>query len=112
MTIVVGEKFEKSIIHEVPEWWGIGVAHENNHGIIDIYNLRPATFNANIQAKSVLELLWKDEILILLKSKGIKGLSNKNRRKLRDIAIKAIPLNEIKDYTREILKTREGWRAD
>lgn len=112
MTIVVGEKFQELIVNEVPEWWGIGVAYANNSGCVNINLIRMGTYNENVQARSLLELLWKDEILVLLKNKGVKGLSNKNRRKLRDIAIDTISLNEIKNYTREVLKVRQGWRAD
>lgn len=111
ITIVVGEKYKENIIHEIPSWWGIQVALKDTNKVL-IKSIRPAIINDEVDARSVIELLWKDEILKLLKSKGIKGLSNKNRRKLRDIAMEAIPPNEIIEYTREALKVRKGWRAD
>jgi transcription elongation factor Elf1 len=112
ITIVVGEKYKDVITDEVPNWWGIKVAFENQNGEMDIESIRIAGGNAEVDTRSVLELLWKDEIRILLQSKGIKGLSNKNRRKLRDIAIATIPPKEIREYTRETLKFRKGWRSD
>jgi hypothetical protein len=112
MTIVVGEKYREMIEEKVPSWWGIKVAYKDNSNKVYIENIRPASFNDDVDARSVLELLWRDEILELLKNKGIRGLSNKNRRMLRDIAIETIPPSEIKEYTREILKIREDWRAD
>lgn len=112
ITIVVGEKYQDTILEEVPSWWGIKVAYKNKSDKVNIKDIRIADLNKEVDVHSILELLWKDEILNLLKYKGIKGLSNKNRRKLRDIAVKTISPYELKEYTREILKTREGWRAD
>lgn len=112
ITIVVGEKYQDVIFEEIPNWWGIKVAYKNKRDKVKIRDIRIADINKEVDTKSVLELLWKDEILNLLKDRGVKGLSNKNRRKLRDIAIETISPEELRNYTREILKIREGWRAD
>lgn len=112
ITIVVGRKYEKKIKKEVPLWWGIKVAYKNKNELVCIEEIRASKKNKTINTRSVIELLWRQEIATLLKSKGITGISSKNRRELRDIAIKAISPNEIINYTRETLKTREGWRSD
>lgn len=112
ITIVVGEKYESKVINEIPEWWGIEVAYENKFKHVSFRKVRASKMNKEVDAIAILQLLWKDEILELLRKKNIKGLSSKNRRKLRDIAAQNISLKELKDYTREILKSREGWRAD
>jgi len=112
ITIIVGKKFENEIIDKVPEHWGIEVAYLNRMKNISFKRVRIAKINREIEAKALLELLWKDELVQLLKGKGMKGIASKNRRKLRDIAADTIPLNEIKNYARETLKAREGWRAD
>lgn len=112
MTIIVGIKYEKKIIASIPEWWGIKVAYKNKFKGISFKNIRRCKVNKDVDAMTVLELLWKEELLLLLKNKGLRGLSNKNRRKLRDIAVENIPLKEIKDYTKKVLKTRKDWRVD
>lgn len=112
VTIVVGRKYEERIEKEIPLWWGIKVAYKNNDEIVCIEEIRKSRNNKTVDPKSVVELLWKQEISDLLKIRGIKGISNKNRRKLRDIAIDTISPNEIIKYTRESLKIRQGWRAD
>lgn len=112
ITIVVGKKFEDKIQNYIPEFWGIEVAYINKIGNISIKRLRAAKLNKNIESKAILELLWKDELKELLLKHGIKTTSNKNRRKLRDIAESSISLKEIKDFTRETIKIREGWRVD
>lgn len=110
--IIIGEKFEERILNEIPEWWGVQVAYKNKFDNVSFRTIRSPKLNKQIESKAILELLWREEILTLLKQKGLKGLSSKNRRKLRDIASETIPLKELQDYTRETLKFREGWRSD
>ena len=112
MTIVVGEKFNDKILSEVPEWWGIKVAYLNRYGKVSFKNVRRGKNNQFQNAKMITQLLWKEELLELLKSHNVKGLSNKSRLKMRDIAVSTIPLKEIRYYTINKLKTRKGWRAD
>ena len=47
---------------------------------------------------------------MLLRNAGIKGISGKNRRLLRQIAMDKFTLKQIRDYTRETIKSRENWR--
>lgn len=110
ISIVVGEKFKDKIEQHVPEYWGIYVVSKSSRGC-KIKRMRTARLNRNIEVDSLLELLWRDEIVVLLKRAGIKGLSGKNRRILRKIASENIPEKEIKNYTRETLKHRENWRV-
>lgn len=112
MVIVVGEKYQDKVLDEIPGWWGIQVAYRNRYNNISFRPVRPAKINNAVDARAILELLWRDEIMNLLKGKGLKGLSGKHRRKLRDMAVNTISLSEIKQYTRETLKFREGWRSD
>lgn len=112
ITIIVGKRFESEILDIVPEHWGVEVAYMNRFGNISFKKVRGAKINRKVDPKALLQLLWKEELVGLLKDRGIKGLSNKNRRKLRDIAVNAISLKEIKNYTRETIKFRKGWRFD
>ena len=112
ITIVIGKKFENKISKHVPEFWGIDIAYINKLGNVTLKKIRAAKINKQVESKALLELLWKDELKKLLIKNGNKGLSNANLRKLRDMAIETISLNQIKDYTREIIKVREGWRVD
>ena len=66
VSIVVGEKFKDKIEEHVPEYWGIYVVSESSRGC-KIRRMRPARLNRNIEVDSLLELLWRDEIVILLK---------------------------------------------
>ncbi|MED4868668.1 hypothetical protein, partial [Weizmannia sp. CD-2023] len=61
---------------------------------------------------NLLDLLWNPELKSYLKENNIRGYSNKDRAGLKELAIKNIPFKELRDYTRETLKTRPGWRED
>ena len=109
VSIVVGEKFKDRIEECIPNYWGIYVVYEYA-GRCKIKRKRAAKVNKNIEANSLLELLWKEEIIKLLRNAGIKGISGKNRRLLRQIVIDNFTLKEIRDYTRETIKSRQNWR--
>lgn len=110
VSIVVGEKFVDSIHLYVPEYWGIFVIKEAQNEC-RIKKVRAAKVNRNVEINALLELLWKEEIFALLKQHNIRGISGKNRRILRQIAIDNIKSKTIKDYVRETLKHRENWRV-
>ena len=109
VSIVVGEKFKDRIEECIPNYWGIYVVYEYA-GRCKIKRKRAAKVNKNIEANSLLELLWKEEIIKFLRNAGIKGISGKNRRLLRQIVIDNFTLKEIRDYTRETIKSRQNWR--
>ena len=109
VSIVVGEKFKDRLEEHVPNYWGIYIVSEF-HGKCKIKRKRTAKINKNIEAISLLELLWKEELIMLLRNAGIKGISGKNRRLLRQIAMDKFTLKQIRDYTRETIKSRENWR--
>lgn len=108
--ITVGEKYENIIEDYISPWWGIYVVKKTKNGALLIKTKREARNNPGIDVSSLLELLWRDEIEELLRQNGYTGLSKKNRRLLRKLVIERIPQKEIRDYCRETLKYREGWR--
>lgn len=112
VTIVVGRKFEDKIVESIPEHWGIEVAYLNRFGDVTIKKIRNSKINTNVDSNKLLDLLWNNEIKKLLKNYKIKGYSTMKREQLKETVIENIPFKIIKDYTRETLKTRIGWRAD
>ncbi len=110
ISIVVGKKYENIIEQYIPDYWGIFIISANLNGC-KIKKKRNAKVNKNVEANALLELLWKDEIASLLKEYGIKGISGKNRRILRQLAVDELSLKIIRDYVRETLKSRKNWRT-
>lgn len=112
MTIIVGERYIELIKEYIPEWWGIRVAYLNKFNNVTIKKIRKTKKNPHLDSSFILQLLWKDELIEFLAQNGIKKISSKNKSTLRDIALEKIPLNVIKYFTREKLKTRVDWRDD
>lgn len=111
-TIVVGQKFAGKIHDYVPKHWGIEVAYINRFGNVTIKRLRASKINKGISASNLLDLLWNPEIKSYLKDNKIKGYSNKDKAGLKELVTSYISLKDIRDFTRETLKTRTGWRED
>ncbi len=109
VSIVVGEKFKDKIEECIPDYWGIYFVRDYK-GNCKITKKRNAKINKNIDAAALLELLWKEELISLLKMAGVKGISGKNKRVLRKMAKETISLKKIRDYTRETIKNRQNWR--
>jgi len=110
VSIVVGEKYKDQISQHIPDWWGIFVAQYSKSGHVRLVEKRRGRQNVSVSGDALLELLWRDELDLLLKSHGIKGISGRNRRILRKIAIQNLTLKEIKTFVLETIKRREAWR--
>jgi len=110
ITLVVGEKHLSNAEKIIPEWWGIKVAVPFNN-CAKIKSYRRDKINRNVDAYSVVELLWRQEILDILKSnKKNNGILKQPKAKLYDMLVEEYSLNEIRNITRTILKTRTNWR--
>ena len=94
ISIVVGEKFKDDIEEYIPDYWGVYVVCKDDSGC-KIKMRRAAKENKNVEAESLLELLWKEELIKFLKDAGVKGISGKNRRLLRQMAIDNFTLKDI-----------------
>lgn len=112
VTIVVGKKFENNIIDEIPKHWGVEVAYVNRFQNITIKRVRAPKLNKDVLSTNLLDLLWNAEIKSFLKENKVKGYSNKDKSSLKDLVITSIPFKVLRDYTRETLKARTGWRED
>lgn len=111
-TIIIGKKFENKIFDFIPEHWGVILAYENKFGNITFKMIRSAKSNKSTLSDGLLDLLWNDEIKVLLKSNNIKGYSNKPKTYLKELVHMNINYRELVDYAKETLKNRTGWRAD
>lgn len=108
--VVVGTKYANIISEYIPDWWGIYIASYDRHGNVILKQKKRGKVNKEINADALLKLLWRAELVELLKQYGVKSLSGKNRRILRRMAAEKIPLKDIRNFTREQLKNRTDWR--
>lgn len=96
----------------VPNWWGIKVATSGPRGAIHFREQRRPKLNPNIDAAALALVLWNAEAIALLEAKGLgRGAKGKSREALALRIAEQVPLNELRDYVRETLKKRKGWRS-
>lgn len=107
MILVTTPKYIEQVQKMIPSWWGIRYYNELN----ELITIRNCYCNNNVDPYSRLTLLWKDELIELLCRYSDKKYKSKTKFALIDIIIKEVPHNVIIEYTREVIKLREDWRA-
>jgi hypothetical protein len=112
VTIVTAARFIDNIKDIVPKWWGITRAERDIDGIVYFFNVRRAKSNKKIDPYSLVQLLWREETLELLKEKDLhRGILSKPRDVLWKVLSENVPLTELQESVRQKLKLRKNWRA-
>lgn len=107
ITIVVGKKHVVKTIQEIPEWWGIIIAKDIGKKNPILIKVREPLQNQNQNLLAILKLLWKNELIFLLKSENLYSkLSSANKNRLCEIIINKIESQKIKDYVRMYIVNR------
>ncbi|MBX9722526.1 MAG: sce7726 family protein, partial [Candidatus Obscuribacterales bacterium] len=110
ISIVADEKHVVKAVKLVPQWWGLIAASEGANGTV-LQEIWPARQNQEIDANALVQLLWRDECLSILRVNGIgKGLSQKSRKYLWKVITSKLDLPVIKSSVRNCLKYRMDWR--
>ena len=113
VTLVVGEKHAQEAINIIPDWWGIKIATMNHRGSVNIVTYRRNKKNKDIDPLELSKLIWKEEALALLaiKIKVDWRIRKLTRKDIYKLIVDTFSLNEIRDNTRAILKSRVNWRS-
>lgn len=113
VTLVVGEKHAQEAINIIPDWWGVKIATMNHRGIVNIVTYRRNKKNKDIDPFELSKLIWKEEALALLaiKIKVDWRIRKLTRKDIYKLIVDTFSLNEIRDNTRAILKSRVNWRS-
>jgi len=112
VTIVVGPTYLPCIRDHVPAWWGIVLAVPDRVGSTKLVTKRKAKRNPQVDAYSLAQLLWRDEVLDLLSENcSLDGLRSKPRKLLWQALADQLPLNNLRSKVREKLVSRTKWRS-
>lgn len=113
-TLVVGGTHIVHSVDLLPEWWGIILAKEDEHNKITLSRIRPDGMNPHQDSVGLAELLWRNEILSILKSTGEdRGLRSSRRSLLCQKLANTIDQDSLLDIVKSILiDNRPNWRAD
>jgi hypothetical protein len=68
--------------------------------------------NPQVDAFSLVQLLWKDEIVELFRMNGIeRGIISKPKYVLWELLVNSFHFTVLKNYVLTALKSRRNWRA-
>jgi hypothetical protein len=112
VTILSASRFLDGILDIIPEWWGVIRVEKDCDGQLFFDSVREAKQNKNIDAYALVQLLWRDEALAILKEKGLhKGFLSKPRDVIWRELTDKINLEELQRLVRSTLKSRRNWRV-
>jgi hypothetical protein len=108
MTIVAASNHVRACSDQLPQWWGVTIAHEGVNGV-ELEPLREPSINPDPKAIQLARLLWRDEAVHILNQHG---LANGVRSKPAPIVherLAGLPLGVLQSEVRAALKQRTGW---
>lgn len=100
----------------IPEWWGVIVIEKDKRKSAGccakvIEEFREAELNPELDVSSVLQLLWKDELVNILRSNNFNIKAGLNKKSLREIIFNNLNKKVIINEIRQTLKSRKNWRS-
>ncbi len=110
--VVVEDRYTKTIHKELPPWWGIITVFKNGRGVVGFDLIRKACTNKFIDPISIARLLWRNEVLEILKQKKIPPkILRQPRAILYQSLVDVLSVSKLKKTVREFLKKRKNWRC-
>lgn len=110
VTVVAGACHIGKLKKAIPSWWGI-VEASGEKSDIKLNSLRKGKQNPSLDPKAIVQLLWRDEALEILKNIGHqKGVVSKPRKLIWDRVVSCLTVDELCEAVRKNLKARKSWR--
>ncbi|WP_160311801.1 sce7726 family protein [Paenibacillus sp. IHB B 3415] len=112
MTLVVSKNHLEKARKIVPKWWGVDCVVSSKSSAVTIKTLRKPKQNKKVEMFDLTQLLWKNELIELLEMNNIiKGTKSKTRFELGNVVIENLSNNDITEFVKHKLKSRQEWRA-
>lgn len=109
ISVVTEGKYYNKILEIVPSWIGVYLCY-NKNGQNNIKVIRSPKLNKSKEPFFLAYLLWKDELLALLKEKGIPHRKKDRNWLLAEAVASKINTPELSKIVRGILKQRSNWK--
>jgi hypothetical protein len=107
--LIVGRRHLAKALPIIPKWWGVMVAVGESDEI-SLVPERETSSNPSPDPYMVARLLWKDEALGILSSRGLAtGWRSKPVKAIHRRLATQLPFDELGTCVRGALKSREGW---
>lgn len=111
LTIVAAPKHVVGIMEQAPAWCGVIAAEQGPRGGISFHMVRGASSNPDINPVMLAHLLWRDEVIGLLRQAGYAPKElRRPRRQLYEMLCEAMTLREITASIRSFMAQRRAWR--
>lgn len=112
VTLATGPRHIRKAKKIVPSWWGIFVANRKSDSTLELQCFRQERVNPGLDPFALIQLIWRDEALALLRIHNLhKGLQRKPRKFLWEALVKNFELSKLQEIVRTQLKARKGWRS-
>ncbi|MCR5790638.1 MAG: sce7726 family protein [Lachnospiraceae bacterium] len=109
--IVTGLHYIDRIEEHVPEHWGIYDILKDEEGQLHIELFREALRDPKerpaVKLKNQMNLLWRSELMNIVRRYHIRGYSSRNKHKLRDLIVDTLGRVACKSLTCEALLNRD-----
>lgn len=105
-TLVVARRHLSVALTVLPSWWGVLCVDKVKQGHL-LKNVRKGKLNPRRDARALVELLWLDDALELLRQHQLdRGMKGKPRRLVWDRVCENFDIEEIASAVRQNLKAR------
>lgn len=110
--IFCGSKHLRTVEEKIPSWWGIAVVNKDTENTINSKFIRRPKKNPDFDAYSLLDLLWKEELIEVLNSKGfVKNLTSDSKWNLKLKLKDCLKPRETKKICLHYLLKRDNWKS-
>ena len=112
VTLVFAENFYNKVMSMVPRWWGLVSVTQGQRGGIHLTRIRPSKPNSNVNSASIVKLLWRNEVIDLLRTKGVSRSDlRKPKSDLYGELLERINEKELRKMVSVALRKREDWHS-
>ena len=97
--LVIGKHFieKQHLLKDIlPDFWGIYSVTINEDGMKNLSLIREATSNPKCRIKNQLKILWRNELIHLVKDNKLGGVTAYNKKQLADKLFKNIEKKQLK----------------
>lgn len=108
-TAVVAHRHLEHATEILPDWWGIATVAVN--GSVRFAQVRAAQENPQVDAETVVRLLWRDEAMAAVLDLGRTPSSGTSRGSLWRELLQALPVPQLCDVVRRALIARDPAKA-
>lgn len=112
VTLICEETHLEKAKEIIPHWWGIYKIKMCGKEKESLEKIRSPQKNPSLDIEAVIQLLWKDEALDVLKAhKLARGMGNKKRSYIWKKLMDSISEERLKSIIRKKLINRKNWKG-